>query len=278
MIKLTWVINLCHKIKKPVTWFSELEQKSKLRKRKFSKGSNSNISFTDSGYSSKGEWAKANGLCFVCYSPNHKIMDCEKHAQNQKTSPKPITRDNKGNRSNKPVWDNTKRVNHKKISSQSVTPKRSFSPKAILTKNSLLITTKPVIAQSTVKPTASQSTVKPTVKQVSHERKVVRPNHKYFSKSNMPYNSRPQPITPKGNKIIYLNNGGWFETVDGPQTVVSKVKKAKRVIKPKQVWKPKGNYLDNVLKDTGNYMIKKFDYVKPSREAKSVVAWVPKRF
>ena len=94
----------------------------------------------------------------------------------------------------------------------------------------------------------------------------------------MSYNSRPQSTTPKGNKRIYLNNGGWFETFDGPQTTVSKVKKAKRVIKPKQVWRPKGNYLDNVLKDTGNYVIKKFDYVKASREAKSVVTWVPKRF
>ena len=94
----------------------------------------------------------------------------------------------------------------------------------------------------------------------------------------MSYNSRQKSTTPKNNERVYLNNGGWIETISGPQETVSKVKKAKRVIKPKQVWKPKGNYLDNVLKDTGNYMIKKFDYVKPSRETNSVVAWVPKRF
>ena len=74
-----------------------------------------------------------------------------------------------------------------------------------------------------------------------------------------------------------MANGGWIESAVGPQTTLSKVKKAKRVIVPKQVWRPKGNYIDNMFKDTENYMVKKFDYVKPSGEAKSVVTWVPKR-
>ncbi|GJR43138.1 hypothetical protein Tco_1311241 [Tanacetum coccineum] len=46
----------------------------------------------------------------------------------------------------------------------------------------------------------------------------------------------------------------------------------------KWVWRPKGNYLDHVSKDSGSLMLKKFEYVDPKGISKSVMAWVPKSF
>ncbi|GKF01601.1 hypothetical protein Tco_0028524 [Tanacetum coccineum] len=48
--------------------------------------------------------------------------------------------------------------------------------------------------------------------------------------------------------------------------------------KSKWVWRPKGNYLDHVSKDSGSFMLKKVEYVDPKGISKSVMAWIPKRF
>ncbi|GKF09158.1 hypothetical protein Tco_0043382, partial [Tanacetum coccineum] len=38
------------------------------------------------------------------------------------------------------------------------------------------------------------------------------------------------------------------------------------------VWKPKGNYMDHVSKESGSFMLKKFEYADPKGISKSVVA------
>ena len=47
--------------------------------------------------------------------------------------------------------------------------------------------------------------------------------------------------------------------------------------KPIMDWKPKGPYLDHAFKESGSYILKKFEYVTPLGESKSVLTWVPKR-
>ncbi|GKF92672.1 hypothetical protein Tco_0279391 [Tanacetum coccineum] len=48
--------------------------------------------------------------------------------------------------------------------------------------------------------------------------------------------------------------------------------------KSRWVWRPKGNYLDHVFKDSGSFMLKKVKYVDPKGISKSVIAWIPKRY
>ncbi|GKA70682.1 hypothetical protein Tco_0776821 [Tanacetum coccineum] len=48
--------------------------------------------------------------------------------------------------------------------------------------------------------------------------------------------------------------------------------------KSRWVWRPKGNYLDHVSKDSGSFMLKKVEYVDPKGISKSVMAWIPKRY
>ncbi|GJX88129.1 retrovirus-related pol polyprotein from transposon TNT 1-94 [Tanacetum coccineum] len=43
--------------------------------------------------------------------------------------------------------------------------------------------------------------------------------------------------------------------------------------KSRWVWRPKGNYLDHVSKDSGSFMLKKVEYVDPKWISKSVMAW-----
>ena len=46
---------------------------------------------------------------------------------------------------------------------------------------------------------------------------------------------------------------------------------------PTQVLGSKTLILDNVLKNSGDYILKEFEYVTPQREHKSIMAWVPNR-
>ncbi|GKD49619.1 ribonuclease H-like domain-containing protein [Tanacetum coccineum] len=43
------------------------------------------------------------------------------------------------------------------------------------------------------------------------------------------------------------------------------------------IWRPTGNVIDYTSKDSGSYMLKRFDYVDLQGRLKSVMAWVPKR-
>ncbi|GKF29015.1 hypothetical protein Tco_0095357, partial [Tanacetum coccineum] len=48
--------------------------------------------------------------------------------------------------------------------------------------------------------------------------------------------------------------------------------------KSRWVWRPKGNYLDHVSKDSGSFMLKKVEYIDPKGIPKFVMAWIPKRY
>ncbi|GJZ62965.1 hypothetical protein Tco_0619386 [Tanacetum coccineum] len=123
--------------------------------------------------------------CFVCKSTNHLIKDCTFH---DKKSQEPKLKNvvNTGLRVNKPVWDNAKRQNEKRVIHKVSTAR-------------LVSIARPVS----------------TARHVSTIR----------------------PFAPK----------------------IAQTSGAIRLIYPRMdnVWRPKGNYLDHVSKDSGSFMLKK---------------------
>ncbi|GJW65713.1 hypothetical protein Tco_0117597 [Tanacetum coccineum] len=84
--------------------------------------------------------------CFVCKSTNHLIKDCNFH---DKKSQEPKLKNvvNTGQREGKPVWDNTKRINHQNFSKYPHLS-NTFVPLGVLTRTGLhrlsVSTTRPV--------------------------------------------------------------------------------------------------------------------------------------
>ncbi|GJV26203.1 hypothetical protein Tco_1378898 [Tanacetum coccineum] len=74
--------------------------------------------------------------CFVCKSTDHLIKDCNFHDK-QSQEPKMKIVVNTGPRVDKPIWDNSKRVNHQKISKYPHL-RKTFVPTRILTRTDLI--------------------------------------------------------------------------------------------------------------------------------------------
>ncbi|GJV58979.1 hypothetical protein Tco_1465079 [Tanacetum coccineum] len=117
-----------------------------------------------------GQTSKKQGIgfkkvksCFVCKSTNHLIKDCNFH---DKKSQEPKLKNvvNTGQREGKPVWDNTKRVNHQNFSKYSHLSK-TFIPSGVLTRTRFVSTARPSI--STGRPVCtgrpSISTARPSI-------------------------------------------------------------------------------------------------------------------
>ncbi|GJR43125.1 hypothetical protein Tco_1311228 [Tanacetum coccineum] len=75
-------------------------------------------------------------VCFVCKSTDHLIKDCNFHDKHSQ-EPKLKTVVNTGLRVDKPVWDNTKRVNHQKDSKYPHL-RKAFVPSGVLTRTGLI--------------------------------------------------------------------------------------------------------------------------------------------
>ncbi|GJT66659.1 putative ribonuclease H-like domain-containing protein [Tanacetum coccineum] len=146
----------------------------------------------------------------------------------------------------KPVWDNTKRVNHQNFSKYPHLSK-TFVPSGVLTRTGLprpsVCTAKPSV--STARPVC---TARP---RVSTARPVctAKPN---VSTARPVYATRPiyprmDNVRPRGScspiKRAVVNTGKGKLNTD--------------LKKSRWVWRPKGNYLDHVSKDSGSFMLKK---------------------
>ncbi|GJS50666.1 hypothetical protein Tco_0624028 [Tanacetum coccineum] len=85
----------------------------------------------------KGLGNKGGKLCFVCYSPNHLIKDCNLHERTFKHTQTHKPKGTQGSRETRPVWNNIQRVNHSNFSRNSRYPhqRRSFIPSALLTRD-----------------------------------------------------------------------------------------------------------------------------------------------
>ncbi|GJY09826.1 ribonuclease H-like domain-containing protein [Tanacetum coccineum] len=87
----------------------------------------------------KGLGNKGGKLCFVCYSPNHLIKNCNLHDRTFKQTQTHKPKGTQGSRDTRPVWNNINRVNHSNFSGNSRYPhqRRSFIPLAVLTRDGL---------------------------------------------------------------------------------------------------------------------------------------------
>ncbi|GJS58046.1 ribonuclease H-like domain-containing protein [Tanacetum coccineum] len=206
--------------------------------------------------------------CFVCGSLNHLIKDCDFHEN--KMVEKPVL-NNKGRvtgqREIRLVWNNAQRVNHQNKLTHPH-PKRNFVPTAVATKSGQV----PVNAakQSSPRAATSISTARP-VNTAAPKPKVndaLPTTYSYF-KAHSPvrraFNQKSAAKTNNFNEKVNtarVNN----VTTAGPKAVVSAaVGNGENVVKSSAcwIWRPTGNVIDHTSKDSGSYMLKRFDYGNP---------------
>ncbi|GJX35236.1 ribonuclease H-like domain-containing protein [Tanacetum coccineum] len=226
--------------------------------------------------------------CFVCKSTDHLIKDCDFY---DKRSPEPKLKNvvNTGPRVVKPVWDNAKRVNHQKISKYPHF-RKTFVPSGVLTRTGLITPVKQnkkraVHKVSTARPV---STVRPFAPKIAQTSGAIRPIYPRmdnvrprgsYSPIKRSYYTKPA-FRPKDLKQDVKTFGVQNMTTAGTRAVINtgKGKMDTDLKKSRWVWRPKGNYLDHVSKDSGSFMPKKVEYVDPKGISKSVMAWIPKRY
>ncbi|GKB95695.1 ribonuclease H-like domain-containing protein, partial [Tanacetum coccineum] len=214
--------------------------------------------------------------CFVCGSFNHLIKDCDFH--DKKMVEKPVL-NNKGRvtgqREIRPVWNNAQRVNHQNKFTHPH-PKRNFVPTAVVTKSGQV----PVntAKQSSPRAAASISTARPvnTAAPKSKVNDALPKTYSYF-KAHSPvrraFNQKSAAKTNNLNekvKTARVNN----VTTAGPKAVVSAaVGNGENAVKSSAcwIWRPTGNVIDHTSKDSGSYMLKRFDYVDLQGRLKNFV-------
>ncbi|GKD39345.1 putative ribonuclease H-like domain-containing protein, partial [Tanacetum coccineum] len=206
--------------------------------------------------------------CFVCGSFNHLIKDYDFH--DNKMVEKPVL-NNKGRvtgqREIRPVWNNDQRVNHQNKFNHPH-PKRNFVSTAVVTKSRRV----PVNTgkQSSPRAAASISTARP-VNTAAPKPKVndaLPTTYSYF-KAHSPvkrtFNQISAAKTNKFNEKINTARVNNVTTV-GPKAVVSAAMgNGENAIKSSTywIWRPTGNVIDHTSKDSGSYMLKRFDYGNP---------------
>ncbi|GJY18039.1 ribonuclease H-like domain-containing protein [Tanacetum coccineum] len=177
--------------------------------------------------------------CFVCGSFNHLIKDCDFH-------------------------DNKMRVNHQNKLTHPH-PKRNFVPTAVATKSGQV----PVNAakQSSPRAAASISTARP-VNTATPKPKVndaLPITYSYFKAHSPVRRAINQKLAAKTNNFKEKVNTARVNNVTtaGPKAVVSAAKgNGENVVKSSTcwIWRPTGNVIDHTSKDSGSYMLKRFDY------------------
>ncbi|GJT74114.1 hypothetical protein Tco_1040839 [Tanacetum coccineum] len=212
--------------------------------------------------------------CFVCKSTDHLIKDCNFH---DKKSQEPKLKNvvNTGQREGKPVWDNTKRVNHQNFSKYPHLSK-TFVPSGVLTRTGLhrpsvstaspsISTARPVCTArpsvSTARPVCTARPSVSTARPVYVTRPIyprmdnVRPRGS-CSPIKRSYYTKPA-FRPKDLKQDVKTFGVQNMTTAGTRAVVNtgKGKLNTDLKRSRWVWRPKGNYLDHVSKDSGSFML-----------------------
>ncbi|GJS92567.1 uncharacterized mitochondrial protein-like protein [Tanacetum coccineum] len=180
--------------------------------------------------------------CFVCKSIGHLIKDCNFHDKKSQ-EPKLKIVVNTGLRVDKPVWDNTKRVNHQKISKYPQL-RKTFIPSGVLKRTGLITPVKQnkkraIHKVSTARPVSTArlvSTVRPIATKIAQTSGSIRPIYPRMDK-----------VRPRGS----------YSPIKRAVVNTSKGKMDTDLKKSRWVWRPKGNYLDHVSKDSGSFMLKK---------------------
>ncbi|GJZ12427.1 putative ribonuclease H-like domain-containing protein, partial [Tanacetum coccineum] len=202
--------------------------------------------------------------CFVCGSLNHLIKDCNFYENKlvEKSVGRVI-----GEREVRTVWNNAMRVNHQnKLTHPD--PKRNFVPTAVATKPGQVLVN--AAKQSSPRAVASISTAR-HVNTAAPRPKVndkLPTNYSYFkvhSPVRRPFNQKSAAKTNNFNEKVNtteVNNA----TTAGPKAVVNTAEgKKENNVKSSAcwIWIPTGKVIDHIFKDSGSYMLKRFDYVDP---------------
>nr|GEU84045.1 DNA-directed DNA polymerase [Tanacetum cinerariifolium] len=130
--------------------------------------------------------------------------------------------------------------------------------------------------ENVFKPKEVKKTVKPSLKKIefvnarnttaANENKAE--NHRKFSQS--PRVAKTNNFNEKVN-TAKVNN----VTTAGPKAVVSAVEgNRNNIVKSSAcwIWRPKGNLIDHISKDSGSYTLKRFNYVDPQGRLKPIMA------
>ncbi|GKF39608.1 hypothetical protein Tco_0119669 [Tanacetum coccineum] len=181
----------------------------------------------------------------------------------------------------RPVWNNDQRVNHQNKLSHPH-PKRNFVLTVVLTKSgnvpvntAKLSSLRAAVSNSTaryVNITATRRTVND-----------VKPSSNVFHKSHSSVKRTIyQRTVPKNSDFKEKVNTSKVNNVNtaGIKVVVSAVQGyEENAVKSSacRIWRPIGKVIDNISKDSGSYMPKRFYYVDPHGRLKLVMAWVLER-
>ncbi|GJT61129.1 ribonuclease H-like domain-containing protein [Tanacetum coccineum] len=206
--------------------------------------------------------------CYVCGSLNHLIKDCNFY-ENKMVGKYVLNNEGKatGQREVRPVWNNAQRANHQNKLTHPH-PRRNFVPSVVITNSGKV----PVntAKQSFPRAAVSNSTAryvntaasKPTVNDAKPSSNVF---HKSHSSVKRTFNQRK---TPKNSDLKEKVNTAKVNNVTtaGPKAVVSAVQGHEaNAVKSSAcwIWRPTGNVIDHISKDSRSYMLKRFDYGNP---------------
>nr|GEV16737.1 ribonuclease H-like domain-containing protein [Tanacetum cinerariifolium] len=168
---------------------------------------------------------------FVCGSFNHLIKDCDFYEN--KMVKKPVL-NNKGKITGpmeiRPVWDNTARVNHQ-IKLTHPHPKRNFVQPAVLTRSGQVLVN--AAKQSSHRAEVSVSAARPKTNNFNEKVNTARINNVF---------------TIALKTIVSAAEGNRDNAVKSSAC---------------WIWRPKGNLIDHISKDSGLYTPKRFNYVDP---------------
>ncbi|GJS14345.1 putative ribonuclease H-like domain-containing protein, partial [Tanacetum coccineum] len=178
----------------------------------------------------QGNECRGSRLCFVCYIPDHLIKDSVLTREGLRSTARP-------NKTQAVPSKSTASVFHQQVVLSQSTA-RQYHPK-------------PVISTRTGRP------YYPRMDNVRPKTSSLSPSKGFYSTRSAHRPKRPKKIV----KFVWVKKGS---TV-GSQTVLPQNTNEKEsvVISPKQTWRPKGTYLDNVHKDNGSYTLKQFEYETP---------------
>ncbi|GJR17917.1 putative ribonuclease H-like domain-containing protein [Tanacetum coccineum] len=203
--------------------------------------------------------------CFVCGSFNHLIKDCDFH--DKRMVQKPMLNNVKkgtGQRKVRQVWNNALRVNHQNFSNF----RQDFAPTTVLTKSGIV----PISAarQSSSRAASLASAARP-INTVAPKPFVnvtrPRPNafHKSHSPSRTPFNQQTTLKNKNCNNKVNIAKVYYVNTTKGNKVTSAVGEQGISVVKSSAcwIWRPKGNVIDHISKDSGSYMPKRFDYCHP---------------
>ncbi|GJU61525.1 ribonuclease H-like domain-containing protein [Tanacetum coccineum] len=172
-----------------------------------------------------------------------------------------------GQREIRPVWNNAQRVNHQNKFTHPH-PKRNFVPTSVVTKSGQV----PVntAKQSSPRAAASISTARPvnTAAPKSKVNDALPKTYSYF-KAHSPvrraFNQKSAAKTNNLNEKVKTARVNNVTTAGSKAVVNAAVGNGENAVKSSAcwIWRPTGNVIDHTSKDSGSYMLKRFDYGNP---------------